>query len=75
MDSRGRTKGERGGLSEKMFRDFFKEGSEKEGELTGLRGEMGVGPVLSRGGKSASKKRGEGRASTCLLESLILSRD
>ena len=73
MDSRGRTEGERGGLSKKMSRDFFKEGSEKEGELTGLRGEMGLEPALSRGGKSASEKRGEGRESTYLLEFLNLS--
>ena len=58
MDSRGRTDGERGDLSEKMFRVFFKEGSEKEGEMTGLGGETELCPALSSGGKSSSENRG-----------------
>ena len=38
IESRGRTEGERGVLSEKILRDFCKEGSTKEGEAAGLRG-------------------------------------
>ena len=60
MDSRGRTKGDNGVLSEKNFRDFCNAGSAKDGEVTGLwGGEPKVeGPVLKRGGKSESKNRG-----------------
>ena len=36
MDSRGKIEGERGVLSEKIFRIFCKEGSEKDGDVTGL---------------------------------------
>ena len=59
IESRGRIEGDRGFLSEKMFKDFCKDGSEKEGEVTGLSGETGVGPAFTSGGKSASEKRGE----------------
>ena len=36
IESRGRTEGERGVLSEKILNDFFKEGSAKEGEAVWL---------------------------------------
>ena len=56
MESRGRTEGERGILSEKMSSETCKEGSAKEGDVTGLRGGEvtggGLGP--SRGGNSES---------------------
>ena len=62
MESRGRTKGESGVLSEKNFKVFCKEGSVKDGEVTRLCG--GVPkvewPKVTRGGKSESVKRGEG---------------
>ena len=62
MESRGRTEGERGVLSEKIFRVFCKEGSTKDGEVTGLR--SGVPkvkwPEVARGGKSEFVKRGGG---------------
>ena len=38
IESRGRTERERGVLSEKILKDFFKEGSAKEGETAGLIG-------------------------------------
>ena len=46
-------------MSEKMFRDFFKEGSEKDGEVMGLEGGRGLDLDETRGGKSSSVKRGE----------------
>ena len=39
MESKGRTGGERGVLVEKISKETCKEGSAKEGEVTGLRGE------------------------------------
>ena len=60
MESRGRTEGESGVLSENILKDFCKDGSEKEGEVTGLCGGKGVGPEETRGGKSASVNKGEG---------------
>ena len=61
IESRGRTEGERGVLSEKILRDFCKEGSTKEGEVAGLRGgePNGGGPEMARGGKYASENRGK----------------
>ena len=38
IESRGRTDGVWGVLSEKMSKDFYSDGSEKNGESTGLRG-------------------------------------
>ena len=60
MESRDRTEGDRGVLSENIFREFCKAGSAKEGEVTGLwGGEPKVeGPMLISGGKSKSEKRG-----------------
>ena len=59
MELRGRTEGENGDLSEKIFRDFCNEGSAKEGEVTGLR--YGVSKAvwteLVRGGKSKSENK------------------
>ena len=68
IESRGRTEGERGVLSEKIFKDFFKEGSAKEGEAAGLLGDEPkdrglVWPDEGRGGKSASENRGTGEMS------------
>ena len=68
IESRGRTDGERGVLSEKILKDFFKEGSAKEGESAGLLwGEPEVWgliwPEMERGGKSASENRGVGEES------------
>ena len=60
MESRGRTEGDRGVLSEKMLKDFCKDGSKKDGEVTGLCGDKGEEPEVTRGGKSASEKRGAG---------------
>ena len=39
MESRGRIDGERGVLSVNILKDFFKEGSAKEGEAAGLIGD------------------------------------
>ena len=39
MESRGRTKGERGVFAENISKYFCSEGSAKDGEETGLRGE------------------------------------
>ena len=39
MESRGKTEGERGVLSEKICKEFCKVGSEKDGASVGLRGE------------------------------------
>ena len=60
MESRGRIEGESGVFSEKILKDFCKDGSEKDGEVTGLCGDEGVGPEVMRGGKSTSVKIGEG---------------
>ena len=66
IESRGRTEGERGVLSEKILRYFCKEGSTKDGEATGLRGgePNGEGPELTSGGKCASENRGVGEAAS-----------
>ena len=54
MDSRGKTEGERGVLSEKICKEFCKEGSEKDGASVGLQGEDTMaGMVDTSGGKSA----------------------
>ena len=37
IESKGRIEGDRGVLSEKIFKAFFKEGSAKEGEEAGLK--------------------------------------
>ena len=63
IESRGRTEGERGVLSENIFKYFCKEGSTKEGEAAGLReGEpedWGLDwPEVDNGGKSASENKG-----------------
>ena len=65
IESSGSTEGERGVLSEKILKDFFKEGSAKEGEVVGLiDGEPEdwglVCPEVERGGKSASENSGAG---------------
>ena len=54
MESRGRTEGDSGVLSEKILKEFYKDGSENEGEETGLCGDKFARPALTRGGKSAS---------------------
>ena len=64
IESSGRTVGERGVLSEKMFRVFCKEGSLKEGEIVRLWG--GIlkfdGPLFVKGGKSSLVNKGGGAA-------------
>ena len=66
IESSGRTKGERGVLSEKMFRDFCKEGSLKEGDIAGLRGGVSYveGPLFGKGGKSSAVNKGGGSATS-----------
>lgn len=65
MESRGKTEGEMGVLSEKMSSDFCNDGSEKEGQSTGLRGcDVTRGIDGLRGGKSDSEKRGGSGSST-----------
>ena len=59
IESKGRTEGVSGDLSEKMFSVFRRDGSENDGASIGLRGkgtEGGAGGTS--GGKSACEKRG-----------------
>ena len=68
IESRGRTEGESGVLSEKILKYFCKEGSAEEGEAAGLREGEPEDPGLAwtevdRGGKSASENRGMGEIS------------
>ena len=59
MESRGKTEGERGVLSEKICKEFCKVGSEKDGASVGLRGEESrAGMVETSGGKSAEVNKG-----------------
>ena len=55
IESKGRTDGVRGDLSEKIFSVFRRDGSEKDGASVGLVGEEAEG---IRGGKSACEKMG-----------------
>ena len=66
IESSGRTEGERGVLSEKMFRVFCKEGSLKDGEIAGLRGGVSTvdDPLFIKGGKSSSVNKGGGAATS-----------
>ena len=55
MEFRCSVEGEVGVVAEKIDSDFWRVGSEKEGEVVGLQGEVGItGGVLGlvRGGKS-----------------------
>ena len=59
MESRGKTEGERGVLSEKICKEFCKAGSENDGASVGLRGERSrAGIVETSGGKSAEVNNG-----------------
>ena len=66
IESRGKTEGEMGVLSENMFNDFCKDGSEKEGLFTGLTGGDTVrGTEGARGGKSEDVNRGRLCSTSC----------
>ena len=66
MESRGKTEGERGVLSEKICRELCKEGSENDGASVGLHGEdTKAGEVETSGGKSVELNNGRIGQDSC----------